>query len=97
MGLWAIRSGVPDSIRRSLFEPFVTRDKPGGTGLGLAIVKKIVCEHGGRVWEDPWSLKGACFHLALPVGPPGERRGGGRTVPRRGMRCREERNGSASF
>ncbi len=63
-------SGVPDSIRGSLFEPFVTRDKPGGTGLGLAIVKKIVCEHGGRVWEAPWSLKGACFHLAFPLCPP---------------------------
>jgi signal transduction histidine kinase len=63
-------SGVPDSIRESLFEPFVTCDKPGGTGLGLAIVKKIVCEHGGRVWEDPWRLKGACFHLVLPKGPP---------------------------
>jgi signal transduction histidine kinase len=62
-------SGVPDSIRGSLFEPFVTQDKPGGTGLGLAIVKKIVCEHGGRVWEAPWSLKGACFHLALPLCP----------------------------
>jgi signal transduction histidine kinase len=36
----------------------------------LAIVKKIVCEHGGRVWEAPWGLKGACFHLALPLGPP---------------------------
>ena len=63
-------SGVPDSIRESLFEPFVTRDKPAGTGLGLAIVKKIICEHGGRVWEAPWSLKGACFHLALPLCPP---------------------------
>jgi signal transduction histidine kinase len=63
-------SGVPGSIRGSLFEPFVTLDKPGGTGLGLAIVKKIVCEHGGRVWEAPWGLKGACFHLALPLGPP---------------------------
>jgi signal transduction histidine kinase len=63
-------SGVPDSIRGSLFEPFVTRDKPGGTGLGLAIVKKIVCEHGGRVWEAPWRLKGACFHLAFPLVPP---------------------------
>jgi len=62
--------GVPDSIRGSLFEPFVTRDKPGGTGLGLAIVKKIVCEHGGTVWEEPWGLKGACFHLRLPLGPP---------------------------
>jgi len=63
-------SGVPRSIRGNLFEPFVTLDKPGGAGLGLAIVKKIVCEHGGRVWEAPWGLKGACFHLALPLGPP---------------------------
>ena len=62
--------GIPASIRRNLFEPLVTRGKPGGTGLGLAIVKKIVCEHGGRVWEEPWGLKGACFHLALPLGAP---------------------------
>jgi signal transduction histidine kinase len=63
-------SGIPDAIRTSMFEPFVTRNKPGGTGLGLAVVKKIGCEHGGRVWEEPWGLKGACFHLALPMGPP---------------------------
>ena len=62
--------GVPNSIRENLFEPFVTLDKPGGTGLGLAIVKKIVCEHGGRVWEAPWKLKGACFHLVLPKESP---------------------------
>lgn len=68
--------GVPDSIRGSLFEPFVTRDKPGGTGLGLSIVKKIVCEHGGTVWEEPWELKGACFHLLLPLGPPDRREKG---------------------
>jgi signal transduction histidine kinase len=62
-------SGIPDPIRRNMFEPFVTREKPGGTGLGLAIVKKIVCEHGGRVWEESWRLKGACFHLTLPLAP----------------------------
>ncbi len=68
--------GIPASIRQSLFEPFVTRDKPGGTGLGLAIVRKIVSEHGGRLWEDPWELKGACFHLVLPKGPPRRQEGG---------------------
>jgi signal transduction histidine kinase len=62
--------GIPDSIRRTLFQPFVTRGKPGGTGLGLAIVAKIVSEHGGRVWEKAWGLKGACFHVLLPIGPP---------------------------
>jgi signal transduction histidine kinase len=63
-------SGIPDAIRETLFEPFVTRDKAGGTGLGLAIVKKIVHEHGGRVWQEPWTLKGACFHLTVPRVPP---------------------------
>jgi signal transduction histidine kinase len=63
-------AGIPEEIRESLFEPFVTRHKAGGTGLGLAIVKKIVHEHGGRVWEEPWTLRGACFHLVLPKGPP---------------------------
>lgn len=62
-------AGIPVAIRRSLFEPFVTSRKPGGTGLGLAIVKKIVSEHGGKVWEEPWELKGACFHLQLPTAP----------------------------
>ena len=65
--------GIPDAIRGSLFEPFVTHDKAGGTGLGLAIVKKIVSEHEGRVWERRWDLQGACFHLALPLGSPDER------------------------
>jgi len=67
--------GIPGSIRQTLFQPFVTRDKPGGTGLGLAIVRKIVCEHGGRVWQDPWELTGACFHLVLPKGSAGREEG----------------------
>jgi signal transduction histidine kinase len=66
-------AGIDGAIRERLFEPFVTLGKPGGTGLGLAIVRKIVCEHGGRVWEDPWELKGACFHVVLRREPPEDR------------------------
>jgi signal transduction histidine kinase len=39
--------GVPDSIRDSLFEPFVSEGKQKGTGLGLTLVNSIASEHGG--------------------------------------------------
>jgi len=65
-------AGVPGPVRDRLFEPFATWGKAGGTGLGLAVVAKIVGEHGGRVWEEPWRLPGACFHVQLPGGPPEE-------------------------
>ena len=41
--------GIPERIRPTLFEPFVTQGKPNGTGLGLAIAKQIVEAHGGEL------------------------------------------------
>src|SRR6202162_5774264 len=41
--------GVPDSIRSTLFNPFVSSGKSNGTGLGLAIVSKGIHHHGGTV------------------------------------------------
>lgn len=41
--------GVPDTVRASLFEPFVSAGKPSGTGLGLTLAHKIAQEHGGGV------------------------------------------------
>jgi nitrogen-specific signal transduction histidine kinase len=41
--------GVPDSIRHSLFEPFVSEGKQKGTGLGLTLTHCIAAEHGGGV------------------------------------------------
>jgi signal transduction histidine kinase len=46
--------GVPDSIRGSLFQPFVTNR--GGIGLGLAIADCTARDHGGYV-----SLEGSKF------------------------------------
>ena len=39
--------GVPDGIRDSLFEPFVSEGKQKGTGLGLTLVSSIATEHEG--------------------------------------------------
>jgi signal transduction histidine kinase len=41
--------GVPDSIRESVFEPFVSEGKQKGTGLGLTLAHCIAQEHGGAV------------------------------------------------
>jgi len=41
--------GVPESIRQSLFEPFVSEGKQKGTGLGLTLAHCIALEHGGEV------------------------------------------------
>ncbi|MEM6743995.1 MAG: ATP-binding protein [Pseudomonadota bacterium] len=58
-------SGVPETVKRDIFEPFVT-SKATGTGLGLALVSKIVTDHGGVVecQSDPgWTT----FKVLLPV------------------------------
>jgi signal transduction histidine kinase len=42
-------AGIPEEVKRHLFESFVTSGKPGGTGLGLAMVKRTVDAHGGTI------------------------------------------------
>jgi signal transduction histidine kinase len=42
-------AGVPEKIRGSLFEPFVSEGKHKGTGLGLTLAHCIAVEHGGEV------------------------------------------------
>jgi signal transduction histidine kinase len=41
--------GIPENIRDSLFEPFVSEGKQKGTGLGLTLAHCIALEHGGEV------------------------------------------------
>jgi len=62
--------GVPESIRDSLFDPFVTHGKKRGTGLGLAVARRFVEDHGGRLELLPAGAsgaRGARFRLALPL------------------------------
>jgi signal transduction histidine kinase len=41
--------GVPENIRTSLFQPFVSEGRQKGSGLGLTLAHCIAIEHGGQV------------------------------------------------
>ncbi len=61
--------GIPEPIRSTLFDPFVSYGKPNGTGLGLAIVSKIVQDHSGVVTVDETSKRGTVILVRLPYLP----------------------------
>jgi signal transduction histidine kinase len=58
--------GIPECIRDTLFDPFVSYGKPNGTGLGLAIVSKIVEDHSGSVSIEQTSERGTTVLVRLP-------------------------------
>jgi PAS domain S-box-containing protein len=58
--------GLPMQHADQIFDAFFTT-KLHGTGMGLSISRSIVESHGGRLWADGNSLRGATFHLALPT------------------------------
>lgn len=62
--------GIPDSIRNTLFDPFVSIGKENGTGLGLTVVQKIVQDHHGEVLIERTSPDGTVFRIWLPFPAP---------------------------
>jgi signal transduction histidine kinase len=63
-------SGIPASIRNTLFDPFVSSGKSNGTGLGLAIVSKVVHDHGGVASVERTSEAGTVFLIKIPRTQP---------------------------
>lgn len=57
--------GIPEGVRASLFDPFVT-SKSDGSGLGLALVAKVIGDHGGAVDFDSRAGE-TVFTIRLPV------------------------------
>ncbi len=59
--------GIPEEVRTTLFDPFVSCGKENGTGLGLTVVQKIISDHGGQVTVETTSPQGTVFRLWLPL------------------------------
>lgn len=69
--------GVPENIRNSLFQPFVSEGKQKGTGLGLTLAYCVAKEHGGDVvllssspGETIFQMKVARALQNAPIAPP---------------------------
>ncbi len=59
--------GIPDHVKGSIFEPFVSYGKENGTGLGLTVVHKIVQDHGGEIGIERTSPDGTVMVVKLPL------------------------------
>lgn len=59
-------SGIPEEVRETLFEPFVTT-KDEGTGLGLIVCKQITEMYHGTIEVDSTPNQGTTFLLSFPV------------------------------
>ena len=59
--------GVPEEVRDTIFEPFVTHGKAHGSGLGMAVVKSIVEGHGGAVSFETEAGRGTSFRIQIPL------------------------------
>jgi PAS domain S-box-containing protein len=57
--------GLPANGGDRLFAAFFTT-KPQGTGMGLSISRRIIESHGGRLWANANTGRGATFQFTLP-------------------------------
>jgi signal transduction histidine kinase len=57
--------GIPASVRRTLFDPFVTAGKHNGTGLGLTLARQIAEEHSGSVCLEESNRERTVITLSL--------------------------------
>lgn len=61
--------GIPPAEQERVFDKFTRlrgANKPG-LGIGLAFCRLAVVGHGGRIWIESDTDKGAAFHFTFPV------------------------------
>ena len=67
--------GIPAEVLDKIFDPFFTT-RENSLGLGLPVALHIVTEHGGKIVVEPYSDKGACVFVRLPLIRPTHHRVG---------------------
>ncbi len=59
--------GMPDEVRRNVFEPFYTTKREKGSGLGLSMSYGIIERHGGDIEVKSEKGKGTTFTIRIPA------------------------------
>ena len=62
--------GIPAAEQDHIFDKFTRlhgNSRPGGLGIGLAFCRLAVVGHGGRIWVESETGKGAAFHFTFPI------------------------------
>lgn len=60
-------TGIPEDIRKHIFEPFFsTKDPEEGGGIGLTVVSRLLQENGGYIEAESKTGEGSRFTAALP-------------------------------
>ena len=60
-------TGMPEEVKKKIFEPFMTYGKKHGTGLGMSIVKKVIDDHQGKIEIESELGKGTTIRIHLPA------------------------------
>ena len=61
--------GIPDEMKRRIFEPFVSSKRGAHSGLGLSIVLNLINGLNGSIVCQSEEGKGTRFKIELPVKP----------------------------
>ncbi len=61
--------GIPEEMRKQIFEPFVSSKGNGHSGLGLSIVHSIIRDLKGNISCETSKETGTIFRITLPINP----------------------------
>lgn len=73
-------TGMPEHVRKRIFEPLFTTKGKQGTGMGLAVSYGIIQEHAGTINVTSELGKGTCFTLYFPPVEPEEEQAPAATI-----------------